>query len=144
MALVGEPRSLHAYPAFEIASSGGNVTFSSDDWTTDVLSPFLGIEVGNNRQFPDEWLEARGTSADEFRPPASERLDLELMIRGYTMNGAWAFRMENRIGSIEAGKLADFLVLDSNLFEMDRRAIHNVRPAAIVMEGEVTRGSLEL
>ena len=143
MALLGERRSLHAYPAFEISSSGGNVTFSSDDWTTDVLSPFLGIEVGHNRQFPDEWLEARGTSADEFRPPASERLDLELMIRGYTINGAWAFRMEDRIGSIEAGKLADFLVLDENLFEMNRRAIHNVKPAVIVMEGEVVRGTLD-
>lgn len=143
MALIGEPRSLHAYPANEIASAGGNVTFSSDDWTTGVLSPFLGIEVGHNRQFPDEWLEARGTSADEFRLPASERLDLELMIRGYTINGAWAFRLEDRIGSIEAGKLADFLVLDENLFEMDRRAIHNVKPTVIVMEGEVVRGTLD-
>ena len=142
MALLGEPRSLHTYPANELIKTGGNVTFSSDDWVPDVLSPFLGIQVGHNRQFPDIWLVARGTTPAEFRPPASERLDLEQMIRGYTIRGAYPFRMENEIGSIEVGKIADLLVLDVNPFEIDRREIHKIKPAVVMLEGQAIHGEL--
>jgi len=46
------------------------------------------------------------------------------------------------IGSIEVGKLADLVVLDEDLFEMDRYEIMNVEPSAVVMAGQVIHGSL--
>ena len=51
-------------------------------------------------------------------------------------------RMENEIGSIETGKLADLVVLDDNLFDIDRDKIWKVKPAAVLMEGEVIQGAL--
>ena len=50
--------------------------------------------------------------------------------------------MDDQLGSIEVGKLADLVVLDRNLFEIDRYEIHTVRPEAVIMEGEIIRGSL--
>jgi predicted amidohydrolase YtcJ len=50
--------------------------------------------------------------------------------------------MEDQIGSIEAGKLADLVVLDENLFEMDRQEIHKIKPSAVMMEGELVHGDL--
>jgi hypothetical protein len=50
--------------------------------------------------------------------------------------------MEDQIGSIEAGKLADLVVLDENLFDLDRHEIHKIKPAAVMMEGEVVHGNL--
>lgn len=44
------------------------------------------------------------------------------------------------IGSIEAGKTADLVVLDENLLEADRRAIHKVKPAVLMMEGKLMHG----
>jgi imidazolonepropionase-like amidohydrolase len=38
-------------------------------------------------------------------------------IRSATMNGAYYLGMENEIGSIEVGKLADFIVLEANPLE---------------------------
>ena len=132
---LGEERSARNYIARPLFDSGANVTFSSDDWRPDVLSPFLGMQVGHNRQFPGEWAE-RGSDASAFLPPESEKLDLELMLKGYTINGAYPVRMEDQIGSIESGKLADLVVLDENLFDMDGSKIHQIKPLAVMMEGE--------
>ena len=140
-ASLGEERSGRSYIAKPLFDSGANVTFSSDDWTPDVLSPFLGIQVGHNRQFPGEWRE-RGDDASTFLAPASEKLDLELMLKGYTINGAYALRMEDKIGSIEIGKSADLVVLGENLFDMDRSMIHTIKPLAVMMEGEFMHGEI--
>jgi len=48
--------------------------------------------------------------------------------------------MEDKIGSIEAGKLADFVVLGEDLFEADPYAIHKIKPDAVVMEGLLIQG----
>jgi predicted amidohydrolase YtcJ len=141
-AALGADRYNDVYTARPLFESGGNVTFSSDDWRLDVLSPFLGMQVAHNRQYPDEWLEEDGGDPDAFKPPASEKLDLELMIRGYTINGAYPFRMEDDIGSIEVGKLADLVVLEEDVFSVDRRRIHAIEPTAVMMEGIVVSGAL--
>jgi hypothetical protein len=140
---LGEDRHSRTYTAKPLFDSGANVTFSSDDWNLPVLSPFLGMQVAHNRQYPKEWLAEEGGDVSAFRLPEAEKLDLELLIRGYTINGAYPFRMEDQIGSIEAGKLADLVVLDENLFDLDRHEIHQIKPAAVMMEGEFVHGDLQ-
>lgn len=139
---LGEERSGRTYIAKPLFDSGANVTFSSDDWTPDVLSPFLGMQVGHNRQFPAEWLADRGSDASAFRAPESEKLDLELMLKGYTINGAFPFRMQDQIGSIESGKLADLVVLEEDLFDMNPADIHKIKPLAVMMEGKFIQGEV--
>ena len=83
-----------------------------------------------------------GMETNSFRQPATEKLPLELMVKGYTINGAYQLRMEDRIGSIEVGKSADLVVLPENLFEMDPRKLHALKPDAVIMEGALIRGGL--
>ena len=71
-----------------------------------------------------------------------ERLSIEQLIAGYTRNAAYQLRMENQLGSIETGKMADILLLDENLFDLDGSEIWKVKPAAVLMEGEVIQGAL--
>ena len=52
--------------------------------------------------------------------------------------------MDDRIGSIEVGKLADLVVLDKNLFEVDRYEISKVKPETIIMEGKIIYGELQV
>ncbi len=129
------------YRAKAIADAGGNVTFSSDDWTLDVLSPFLGMQVGHTRQYPREWLESQ-KNPHGVRLPLSERLPLELLLQGYTINGAYQLRMEDEIGTIETGKAADLVVLKDHLFKVDPYELHKTKPVAVIMEGSLIRGSL--
>ena len=103
---LGEERFAKMYPARTVFNSGAKVTFSSDEWwggemLATYISPYLGMQVGHTRQYPIDWWE---TDDDGIRSPAYERLDLEQLLEGYTQNGAFQLRLENKIGSIEAGK----------------------------------------
>jgi len=120
------------------------VTFSSDEWwgenlLTESLSPYLGIQVGHTRQYPKKWSDY---DENEIRSPVSERLDLEMLILGYTINGAYQMRMEDDIGSIEVGKRSDLLIFDENLFEIDPYEIWKIKPSMVMMDGKLIQGSL--
>ena len=143
-ASLGADRYDNMYKASSLMEMGLIVTFSSDEWwgaerLPTYLNPWFGIQVGHTRQFPKEWRE---DGDEKIRSPASERLNIEQLIAGYTKNAAYQMRMESQIGSIETGKLADLLVLDENLFDLDSNEIWKVKPAAVLMEGEVIHGAL--
>jgi len=44
--------------------------------------------------------------------------------------------MEDQIGSIEVGKKADFVLLDSNLFKVDKYDIHQVKVLQTILDGK--------
>ena len=141
--LLGEERYAQMYPAKSVFDSGARVTFSSDEWwggdmLATYISPYLGMQVGHTRQYPKDWWE---TEDDGIKAPVDERLSLEQLLTGYTKNGAYQLRQEDRLGSIEAGKLADFVILDENLFEVDPYEISKIKPSAVVMEGKVIQGA---
>ena len=76
-------------------------------------------------------------------PPRSDRIALDDLVDGYTRNGAFQLGRAEQLGSLEVGKRADLVVLDRNLFEVDRYDIHNTRPTAVVMDGVLVLGSLD-
>lgn len=133
-------RMFNPKPLFDL---GVVVTLSSDEWwggerLPTYLNPYFGMQVGHTRKYPSDWREVE----EMIRPPGNGRLSLDQVITGYSKNGAYQMRMENEIGSIEQGKLADLVILDENLFDMDSDKIWKVRPVAVLMEGEVIQGAL--
>jgi len=117
------------------------VTFSSDitdarRWRANRASPFFGMQIGHTRLEPEFGDKAT------VRPPLDERLALEDLVRGYTINGAAQLGMADEIGSIEVGKLGNLVVLDRNIFETLPNSIGATRPTAVLMEGELVSGSL--
>jgi predicted amidohydrolase YtcJ len=143
---LGAERYANMYQPRTLFDIGAIVTFSSDEWWGDedlplstALSPYFGMQVAHNRQYPKEWWPE---GEERIRSNESERLDLEMLIRGYTSNGAYQLRVESEVGSIEKGKLADLLVFDTNLFDADRYDIWKIKPAVVMMEGELLQGSL--
>jgi len=141
---LGDERYALMYQPRTVFDSGAVVSFSSDEWwggdmLPTYISPYLGMQVGHTRQNPREWWE---TDDDGIRSPSDERLSLEQLVEGYTQNGAYQLRLENELGSIEVGKRADLVVLDENLFEVDRYEIWKLRPTAVMMDGEVIQGGL--
>lgn len=67
-----------------------------------------------------------------------ERLDLETALRAYTAMNAWAEGAETEKGTLTAGRLADFVVLDHDLFAIAPAAIKEVKPLLTVVGGRIT------
>jgi hypothetical protein len=68
---------------------------------------------------------------------------VEQGIRAYTIDNAYQMRMENELGSIEPGKLADLVVLEENLFEIEKHGIHKVQVLLTMMNGKIVFDVLE-
>lgn len=93
--------------------------------------PLDHIEIGHTRQ-------ALGDPTFRVQPDINERGKIADLIRGYTINGAYMLRMEDKIGSISVGKRADLVVLGKNLFEVSPYEIHTVPIRLTMMDGKVT------
>ncbi|MDO4869332.1 MAG: amidohydrolase [Bacillota bacterium] len=140
--LLGEERGLRTLQTRSVFDTGATVSLSSDEVELHRLehwSPFWGMEVGITRQDPDYGRQTSGGRRDgrtaPVYPPADEKLTLEQAIEGYTINGARQLGIEDRVGSIEAGKDADFVVLEENPFEMDPYRIHDIIPERVYIKG---------
>lgn len=103
-----------------------------------------GIKVSFHSDFmmaPPEplllaWCAAtRTTRSGQVVSPA-ERLTLMQSLRGITIDAAWALRVDHEVGSIAAGKRADFCVLLDDPFELGVERLKDVRIAGTVFEGE--------
>ncbi|WP_020592531.1 amidohydrolase [Kiloniella laminariae] len=113
--LIGD-RANNPIPLRTVYDTGARITLSSD-YDVSPMNPFIGMEHALTR----------GTEALP---------DLASVIEAYTVNGAYSMRQEDRVGSLEVGKLADFIVLDQNLFEVSTDRISSTKVLATFLEGE--------
>jgi hypothetical protein len=66
-----------------------------------------------------------------------ERLDLETSLRSYTVNNAWAEGEEANKGSLVAGKLADFVIIDRDLFAIPPTQLKDAKVLLTVTGGRI-------
>ena len=113
---------------------GVKLTFGSDFPASGAgmlgLSPVVQMEIGHTRQDP-------GEKEAPVQPLESERLDIDTLIRGFTIDAAYQLHMEDEIGSLEVGKKADLVVLDRNLFGTDAYEIHKTEVLMTIKDGAV-------
>ncbi len=64
-----------------------------------------------------------------------ERVDVQTAIRAVTRNAAWACHSEHEIGSLEAGKLADLVVLEEDPRSVEPTAISDIQVSETWMDG---------
>ena len=127
------------YRSKTLWDSGALVTWSSDstaflDFST--WNPYLGMEVGMRR-----WITEKTNAIEFIRtirdfPPATEKMSIDEMILGYTINGAIQLGIEDKKGSITAGKDADFLVFDSDLLTADQEGFSYNAPKEVYFGGK--------
>ncbi len=130
---IGPERARWLYPIGSVYEAGGMIAFGSD-WSVSTANPFEEMETAITR------MGARGETTEPFLP--RERIALPLALAAFTINAAYVNSQENVTGSIEAGKYADLIVLDRNLFEIDPEDISETSVLMTMIEGEVVHGDL--
>ena len=136
---LGKERARKLFRCKTLWDSGALVTWSSDNVAyTDFVtwSPYLGMEVGMTRQITDKTRSYEYTRSAAILPTASERMSIEEMLLGYTINGARQLGIENKKGSIEVGKDADFLVFDNDLLTAEQEGFSYNKPTEVYFGGK--------
>jgi hypothetical protein len=120
------------YPFASIVRAGGALAFGSD-WAVSTPDPRQQLALAISRRDP------LGDAEEPFLP--DERLDLGTAIAAQTIGAAHACGIDADTGSIEAGKLADLVVLDRDLFATAPADYLDVQVLATLIEGEVVHAA---
>ena len=137
--ILGEERVLKMYRSKTVWDTGALVTWSSDNIAfLDFMqwNPYLDMEVGMTRQITEKTKNYEFKRTAQVLPPINERMNIEEMLIGYTINGAIQLGIENKKGSIEAGKDADFLVFDNDLLTAEKEGFSYNTPKEVYFCGK--------
>ena len=137
--IVGEKvayRELHRLNS--VLKTGGRVAFGTDWPASGYVStyqPLDAIQVAITRAILPQY------GKDQFAPvlpPESERITLDQALKAYTRDAAYVLGMEDRIGSLKVGKLADLVVIDKDLHKIAVNEISTTKIDLTMMNGKIT------
>lgn len=118
-----------SYPLRSITDAGGKIGLGSDcPCFSHNFNPFFDMEQAITRRAID--------SADGYVNSPEEGITVADALQAYTINNAYQVHAEERIGSIEAGKLADMVIFDEDLFGVCAQDIHKIKAAETFIDGK--------
>jgi predicted amidohydrolase YtcJ len=98
----------------------------SSDCPVTFSNPLLGMHLAVNRVTQSGQAISQG-----------QKVTVEQALRMFTYNGAYASFEEDRKGSIEAGKVADLVILSDSLLDCDPSAIKNLKVDMTMIDGKI-------
>lgn len=129
----GRPRQDMMYRPQDILRSGGRISLGTD-WPAagyfSTYKPLDSIQIGVTRQLI-------GVPDAPVLAPADQKLSVAEVVHANTMGAAHQLRLDHKVGSVEVGKCADLIVLDTNIFEVDPHDIHRATVTMTMMNGHV-------
>lgn len=133
--LFGKRRSDGEYPFGKLEKEGVRLT-AGTDFPVDLWpNPFIGMKVGATRTIyktHPEYKRFKGRSLG----PSENKMTLKGLLQAYTINSAYQMFLEEKTGTIEAGKSADFVILDSRLSETEAENLDEVKVEQTYFRGE--------
>lgn len=125
--VIGAERSKTTYAFKSLLEVNAKLAFGSD-WFVAPPTPLEGIYAAVTRQTLD------GKNSEGWIP--EQKISVEQALKAYTINAAYASFEEKIKGSIEIGKLADFVILDKNIFEIEPSQIRETKVLQTVIGGK--------
>jgi hypothetical protein len=125
---IGKERLKYTYPFKSFLMNDVHLCFGSD-WAVAPLQPIMGIYAAVTRRTRDD------KNPNGWVP--EQKISVEEAIKAYTINNAYAAFEENEKGSIEAGKLADLIVLSDDILTIDPIKIKDVKVVMTIFDGKI-------
>lgn len=125
---LGQEREPYMWPIKTLTDSGAKMAFGSDFPVVDI-DPFTEIYRAVTRLHND------GEPKGGWNP--QEKITLAEALKHYTLGSSYGVFREDELGSLESGKLADIIVLDRNLFNVDSEQIRETHVELTVVDGKV-------
>jgi predicted amidohydrolase YtcJ len=111
---LGPNRLAGAYAWQSVLKSGARLAFGTD-FPVESPNPFPGLSAAISRQ------DINGQPPGGWFP--NERVTLGEALRAYTRGGAYAGFAEDRIGALDPGKWADFIIVDRDPTKVDAQQL---------------------
>ncbi|MGI9235582.1 MAG: amidohydrolase [Woeseiaceae bacterium] len=124
---IGPERILGGYAWRRLLDSGA-VIANGSDFPVELSNPFHGLYAAVTRQDRD------GEPTDSWYP--DQALTRAEALHSYTWAAAYAARQEDRLGSLETGKWADFILIDRNYFTVPASQIDDIQVIQTWVGGE--------
>ena len=125
---IGPERAKTTYAFRTLLDTGATLAFGSD-WDVAPMSPLMGIYAAVTRRTLD------GKHPDGWTP--AQKITVAEAVRAYTVGSAYASFDEKLKGTIEPGKLADFVVLSDDIFAIDPVKIVDTKVYLTIFDGKV-------
>lgn len=114
-------------------NAGAALAFGSDA-PVEPINPLYGIHAAVTRRRADGSPGPEGWRSDQ--PGGDARLTVEEALRGFTGGPAYTAGMENHLGKLAPGFLADLVVLDRDIFAVDPMQIVEASPLGVMVGGQ--------
>ena len=124
--VIGHERSKTTYAFRSLLDAGATVSFGSD-WFVAPPTPLEGIYAAVTRRTLDD------KNPDGWIP--EQKISVEQALKAYTISAAYASFEETIKGSLEPGKLADFVILDQDITTILPEKIREVKVLKTVVGG---------
>jgi predicted amidohydrolase YtcJ len=133
--ILGPERTRALYPAASAASAGLRFGLHSDSPVTPPYPLFSIWTAKTRRAQQPSWYPNEGRRRCPVR--MGESISIAQGIKAYTIDAAWAYGLENELGSVEPGKTADLVILSANPLEMEHHpdGLKKIRVLATVHHG---------
>ena len=103
-----------------------------------------GVHIAPLNPWPHIYYATTGVNSFGVQVNAGQQLTRLEALRLFTIGNSWFLRMEDKIGSIERGKLADLVVLDRDYFRVPDEDVKRIRSVLTVVGGEVVHDPIGL
>jgi hypothetical protein len=103
-----------------------------------------GVHIAPLNPWLHVYFATTGVNSFGARVNGDQQITREEAIRLFTRGNSWFLRMEDRIGSIEPGKLADLVVLNKDYFAVPDREIRDIRSVLTIVDGRIVHDAGEL
>jgi predicted amidohydrolase YtcJ len=121
-----------------VLKTGGRLALGSD-WPAagyvSTYKPLDAIQVAITRAILPQYGNKQFTPV---LPPVDERITLDQALKAATLDAAYVLGLEDRIGSLKVGKMADIVILDKDLHKIAPKDISTTKVKLTMMNGKIT------